>query len=123
MTIDIEKITKAFQDEDNRLAELPETEEMGNPFTICTNGARWLQEKFFPEAKVVGYQYDKNPSAEIGEWTLGHDFLLIENRYILDFWYKFIQGVEDCPVFIDIQTQPELVKRYYGDQTKWETLN
>jgi hypothetical protein len=124
LNIHISKIVKAFKAEDDRLAALPETEENGNPFTICTNGARWIKEQFFPNAKVVGYQHDKNPTAEIGLWTCGHDFLVIEGRYILDLWYRYITGDGDrAPILLDIHTQPALVKRYYGDINKWKEFN
>lgn len=119
--IDIDKIRKAFNAEDDRLANLPETEDYGNPFTVCTNGARWLQEKFFPEATVTGYNMDDNPTALIGADIYGHDFLIVGD-YLIDFWYNDICGNKDAPVFLHLKNDAALVNKYYGDPDKWEPL-
>jgi hypothetical protein len=123
MAKSIKKIEAAFLSEEERLFNLPEAEETGNPFIICTNGARWLQENFFKDAKVVGYSIYDNPEALIGQENDGHDFLLIDNRYILDFWYKHIYGEKEAPVYLDILKDTDLVKKYYGNPDKWEELN
>lgn len=121
-TINLKKITKAFLKEDVRLGEIAEKDESGHPFIICTNIARFLKENFFPQAEIKGYSIYDNPEAEIGQDCDGHDFIVIDGRYILEFWYKHVECVEDCPVLIDIQEQPELVKKYYGDPATWVTL-
>jgi hypothetical protein len=127
----LEIIKSAFIAEDERLdaereadiLEFGEEFDHGNPFTICTNGAKWLRDNYFPKAVVMGYWIENNPTAEIGQDIYGHDFLLIDNRYILDFWYFHVCGKENAPVFLDMEKDQELVKKYYGDHTKWEPLN
>lgn len=99
-----------------------EIESTGHPFTICTNIASWLKETLFTDAKVMGFDVESNPTAEIGQNCFGHDFLVIEGRYIIDFWYRFIEAKKDAPILLDMIDQKELVARYYGDPDKWVTL-
>lgn len=113
----------AFMREDNRLAELPETEDHGHPFTICTTGARWLKKHFFPNAVVTGYSIDDNPTAKIGEDIYGHDFLIVDGKYLVDFWYRFVTRQErTAPIVLDLKKDKKLIEKYYGDSSKWETL-
>ena len=117
----VDEALQATINEDIRLSELPETEEFGNPFIVCTNVATWVKNNYFPTAKVVGYSIDNNPGA-IGEDEGGHDFVLFDDRYIIDFWDR-IAGDANAPIFYDLETDQELVKKYLGDQSTWETLN
>lgn len=110
----IQEIIVAFIAEDKRLADLPETEETGHPFTICTNCARWVQKNYFPEGRIVGY-FSK-------EFTGGHDFLLIDHRYIIDLWPRFTDGEEHAPVFYDLKEDFETITRLYGSILKWEEV-
>lgn len=119
MIPNIANIYKAYIAEDKRLQETDNDDQYGNPFTICTRGAIWLRDTFFPKAQIKGYFYDRNPTAEIGEWTLGHDFLIVDGRYIVDFWYRHVQGVRTAPIVLDMEKQKDLVKRYYGDDNRW----
>lgn len=117
----LEPILQAFIAEDERLFIESEKDDSGNPFTICTNGAKWLRDNFFPTGKVVGYSIERNPTAEIGQDTYGHDFVLVDGT-IIDFWYRHVCGEADAPIVLDIIAQADIVKRYYGDWSKWETL-
>lgn len=119
MIKNIDKIYKAFIAEDVRLQKIADVDDNGNPFTICTNGAAWLKDNFFPNSEIKGYEHDKNSTAEIGAWTLGHDFLIVDGKYLVDFWYRHVQGMENAPIILDLEKQKDLVKRYYGDITKW----
>ena len=88
-------------------------EETGSKYAICTNICKWLIDNHFPNAKIVGYYCDENPTAIVGEAEGGHDFLLIDDTYIIDFWYK---------TFYD-QSTPAIIKAsdqtVYGDKSTW----
>lgn len=118
----LDEIFQAFKVKDEELFKSADIEETGNPFTICTNGARWLKAQYFPTAKVVGYSTDDNPTALIGQETFGHDFILVDDRYIIDFWYRHVWGQSEAPITLDLLTQQDEVKKYYGDPEKWGEL-
>jgi hypothetical protein len=116
------KVYRAFIAEDKRIAQEEDTENYGHPFTICTRGAAWLQKTFFPEARVMGYAIENNPRALLGTGDDGHDFLLVAERYVIDFWPRRVLGKRKLPIMVDIQTQPELARKLYGDPEAWEDL-
>lgn len=98
----------------------------GRSFQTCTNGANWLQENYFETGHIVGYFIKDNPTALIGKTDIGHDFLVVNffnSWYIIDFWYRGKQGMKYTPIMLNIDTQEVLVKKYYGDITKWNTLD
>lgn len=114
----VNKAYEAFIIEDEKLNF--EADQYGHPFTICTNGAIWLKENFFPKAQVMGYSHWNNTSI-LSEWCQGHDFLVLDG-YIIDFWPKVVLG-ENLPILINIKEQKEYVTKYYGNPDKWENLN
>jgi len=115
------------QDEINNKRETgddPEDDGTPNPFSICTNCAVWLKKRYFPTAKVMGYTIEENPTAEIGQDTLsGHDFLVLDDRWIIDFWYSLYRGKPGAPSLVDMENDKKLLKKYYGDPTKWTDMD
>jgi hypothetical protein len=118
----VDKAYVAFKEKDEELFNDPRSEDYGNPFTICTNGAKWVRDHFFPTAIVTGYNIEDNPTAHIGQETFGHDFLLLDNRYVIDFWYNVVVGEGNAPILLDMKTQMDLVNKYYGNPEKWTPL-
>jgi hypothetical protein len=81
---------------------------------ICTQAA-------FESQKVVGgviygYHAEDNPSALLGSSEGGHDFLLVEDRYILDVWAAAYYGYK--PIF-DLQTDQVEILMLYGPRDMW----
>lgn len=99
---------------------VPEQVETGHPFVICFNIAKWLKKTLFPlTGKVMGFWSEQNPTSLIGKLCDGHDFLVVGNRYIVDFWYTHIEMEKGAPSIVDMETEPELVAKYYGDKKTW----
>lgn len=117
----VEEAYSAFLKEDERIAAEPETEFTGHPFTTCTNICVWLKENHFPQAKIVGYFIENNPMAIIGLAEGGHDFLLVDDRYIIDFWYRHVTGAANAAIVIDT-TENSIDLAKYGDPKQWEPL-
>lgn len=85
--------------------------------TNCSGYCKELQ-LFFPKAKVFGYFSQGNPLAQIGVIEGGHDFLVLEDRWILDFWHRCYND-EDFPLVVAIEDHA----KWYGDINKWEQVN
>lgn len=95
-------------------------DEFNRQSLVCTFTADWLRENSFPEGRRVGYFHEDNPGAKVGEVEGGHDFLLVDERYVLDFWYR-TTWCPHAPVLLDLHNpvhQPEL-RQLYGDPTSW----
>jgi hypothetical protein len=119
----IKKIERSFIKEDKRIAkEVKKNNKEGHDFVICTNIARWLKNTMFPDAKIMGYAEWDNPTAKTNRYAEGHDFLVVNDRFIIDFWLKHTECIKDAPVMIDMVAQPDLVAEWYGDKKKWEHL-
>jgi len=68
-------------------------------------------------ATMFGYWAVDNPTAELGQSEGGHDFLLVEDRYIVDFWAAAYCG--KCPV-LDLVTDIAIIRKLYGNPSNWE---
>jgi hypothetical protein len=93
----------------------------GESAGTCTNSARLFAAKF--NGRVVGYQCDENPKASVGVDCFGHDFALIDDRWIVDWWYAEYEGsgVDGSEPWIFDRHDPaqaETILRMYGDQWK-----
>ncbi|MCX6937938.1 MAG: hypothetical protein NTU80_08585 [Verrucomicrobia bacterium] len=65
----------------------------------------------------------KKKGAEIAQGEDGHDFALIAERFIVDYWGAYAAGVIDRPVFdlLDSSIQ-EIVSRLYGPKESWRIV-
>lgn len=83
------------------------------PF-ICTEAAYQSQE--IVGGTIFGYHCEDNPTAELGKSEGGHDFLIVEKRYILDFWAAAYYGHK--PIF-DLQADAQEILKLYGPRECW----
>lgn len=82
-------------------------------YLVCTNVCKWLRDNYFPEAEVMGYFHDDNPTAIIGRDEGGHDFIVVDN-HIIDFWHKELYD-EYFPLALPLAD----AERYYGNSNNW----
>lgn len=118
----VRRIYKLFLKKDKEDFESKDKEDYGTPFTICTNCCTWLADNYFTGGTTMGYWLNENPTAIVGRNCLGHDFFIVED-YLIDFWYRGIEGVKRAPICINLRTQKKLIKKYYGDSLTWRTLD
>jgi hypothetical protein len=85
-------------------------------YLVCTNVCHWLRENYFPEARIMGYFNDDNPTAIVGQSEGGHDFLILDDQ-IIDFWHKELYD-EYFPLALPLAEAPN----YYGDSSAWVEL-
>lgn len=83
----------------------------------CTDTATWLAERL--DGEVYGYRHKDNPEAELGESEFGHDFVVVDDRWLVDWWAKDSYQLRDLYDLKDPADQ-EKVRRLYGDPGKWE---
>lgn len=87
----------------------------------CTTSARRVADAF--GGRVVGFANDENPAAEIVTNEDGHDFALIAERYVVDYWAAFAAGVTERPI-LDLfnKSDAETISRLYGPRDAWRTV-
>jgi len=90
------------------------------PTGCCTNSALWLKEELSPvRSKVVGYAYEDNPKARAGRDEGGHDFLVVDETFIVDVWLKDTYG---GPLVTRLNDD-RAVAKWYGDPEKWVEID
>jgi hypothetical protein len=92
----------------------------GGALGICTNGANYVI-KVLGQGARYGFLVDDNPSVWDGAIRSagGHDFAMIQGRYIVDPWYALTenqQGVFD----LTLPKDRKLAKKIYGRPDCWK---
>lgn len=86
----------------------------------CTDSAVHLAELLGGD--VLGYSIDENPTAELGVNEFGHDFAVVDGRWLVDFWAKDTYQLPDLYDMNDPVEATE-VRRLYGDPGKWDKMS
>ena len=89
----------------------------------CTLTARHIAGQLGGE--VWGYQHDENPTAVLGKWEFGHDFALVDGRYLIDWWAtEYGSEVNDHPGVLDLAnpTDARRAAIWYGERALWVRL-
>jgi len=95
----------------------------GSSAALCINSAILVAKQF--SGVVQGYYSVDNPSATIGLPVLeGHDFALIGNRWLTDYWAWYVDRIIATPI-LDLKYQEELAiaQRLYGSTRKWDLVH
>ena len=93
----------------------------GEPVVICGFCAAYIV-RLEGAGKVVGFHDKVNPTAHAAGYPGGgHDFALIDDRYIVDPWVKETGLTSRRAVFDLLEPgDAEEIAWLYGDQAKWE---
>jgi len=90
----------------------------GSYSSICTFGAKKVAIEF--GGLVFGYLAEDNPTALVPKHACGHDFAIIEGRFLVDYWAYQVAEEVDRPVFdMYDPVDKSLVQCHYGDQESW----
>ncbi len=100
--------------------------------TQCTGFACAISKIMSARTKIYGFEEKDNPSSEIGRLTGGHDFAVIDDRFIIDPWLIDVEsgkiitksGIEivlNGQGVFDLQDDVDkpLVETLYGSQDCW----
>lgn len=93
----------------------------GTPWAFCTNWARMVRRIMGERAQIFGFSEEANPGSEIAADCGGHDFAVVDERYIVDGWVKNVELRHGASV-IDLldPANADLIARLYGDRACWE---
>lgn len=94
----------------------------GDAVFICTHSARRIAARF--GGRVVGFDRESNPSAAIAEDQDGHDFALVGERYVVDYWASRVTGLLKRGIF-DLNHVDDRIEitRLYGPPENWQPLS
>jgi hypothetical protein len=93
----------------------------GGSCLVCTDSALKVALKF--KGCVFGYEYSKNPTAQIGPpHCNGHDFAMVSDSIIVDFW-AYRMGLISKPI-MDLNNGSDqiMIRRCYGNPESWEQV-
>jgi hypothetical protein len=82
----------------------------------CTDTSVWLADLL--GGVIHGYLHDDNPTAIMGEPEGGHDFVLVDDRWLVDWWAKDTYQERDLYDLKNSVDESEVL-RLYGDPQKW----
>ena len=93
----------------------------GSPVVVCTSWAREVERALGPErCRVVGFLSDAVPSSLIARDHGGHDFAVVDGRWVVDGWACDVEGYLDGPV-LDLEDEGEAAKvtELFGSPDEW----
>ena len=92
------------------------------PATQCTGFACEIQRKLGrARVTIYGFSYDDNPTPGILDTgAMGHDFAVLDNRWIIDPWITDVTGGARGVFDMAAPEDQEAILRLYGNLTLWE---
>lgn len=74
--------------------------------------------------RVMGYNSSENPSAQIGcESCEGHDFAVVAERFIVDYWaFRVARSIPKPVLDTKNPDEQEFVRPFYGNEKTWEAI-
>lgn len=82
----------------------------------CTDSSTYLAARL--GGWVYGYTSEDNPTAEVGEAEGGHDFVVVGDRWLVDFWAWDTYQLPDL-YDLDDPADKALVLKRYGPPVNW----
>lgn len=96
----------------------------GTSALCCTDYARQISAALPGRTQIFGFYNEKNPTARVAreEWhPSGHDFAVVDGRYVVDPWLRLVAG-EPGPIVFDMQAEAAVVAELYGPLEYWEPV-
>lgn len=96
----------------------------GGSAVCCTDYASLIYWALPSRVQIVGFVNEANPTSRIARERIhpgGHDFALIDGRYIVDPWPRFVPMVFDQMVFdLEHEADAALALDIYGPRAYWK---
>jgi hypothetical protein len=99
----------------------------GSSAVCCTDYARQISKKLPGRVQIFGFANEDNPTSRVAIEELhpgGHDFAVVDGRYVVDPWIRLVLG-ETGPIVFDMQDEQGAaeIARTYGPQSCWESMD
>lgn len=126
---DADSITVPAADYDSLPEEVRNTYECESQFpdgtsaVCCTYYASQILKGMPGRVKIFGFANENNPTSRVAreEWHPGgHDFAVVDDRYIVDPWPRLVLG-HDGPMVYDLQEPDEALSALdiFGPRSCW----
>ena len=97
----------------------------GSAAVFCTSIAAQVRHILGEgRVEIVGFSEEDNPTSAVAQAAGGHDFALVDGRYIVDGWIRDVECLSDRIVF-DMESDDDRaeIERLYGDPVAWESAH
>ncbi len=84
----------------------------------CTNWALMVKEKYGDRAQLK-YVLSRMSPAYHADGHDGHDFAILDGRYIIDGWAKNLMGRPQSVLDLQDPADQDEIRKYYGDPSVW----
>jgi hypothetical protein len=109
---------------------MPGTESLlpdGGSAVCCTDYASYIYKQLPGRVEIYGFANENNPTSRVAREMIhpgGHDFAVVDGRYIVDPWPRLVPAVFTQMVF-DLQDAADAatVADIYGPQACWERMH
>jgi len=92
---------------------------IGLSAVVCTSYALEIQRVLGKErVTIVGFFAEDNPTAGVNMVAEGHDFAIVDERYIVDPWVACVENLSEDFVF-DLEQDTDCIIALYGDSSRW----
>lgn len=95
----------------------------GGSALVCTEYARLVAQRLPGRVEIFGFFCEDNPTSRIARKSLaeGHDFAIVDSRWLVDPWIKLLEGEVEQAVFdLHDAIDMALVSDIYGSRGTWE---
>ena len=99
----------------------PSTFADGSHVAICTSWAIQARRILGDRVRIFGFFCEENPAARrMARIADGHDFALLDDRWILDGWLAHVEAEIETPV-LDLEDPGHavIIAAWYGDRRCW----
>jgi hypothetical protein len=98
----------------------------GSDAVRCTHYAIQVMRKYPDQTLILGFKNEDNPNCEFAQKQLhpgGHDFAVIEDRWLVDPWVKLVRAAYQQVVY-DLLDPVDftLVRERYGRRDDWKLM-
>lgn len=99
----------------------------GSSAVCCTDYARQISQKLPGRVQIFGFANEDNPTSRVALEELhpgGHDFAVVDDRYVVDPWVRLVLCEKGSIVF-DMHDQDGAAEilRTYGPQSCWTRMD
>ena len=95
----------------------------GGRASSCADCAHYIR-YHEPNTTIYGFWSKDNPRWAGAHLLDGHDFAVVDERYVVDPWIVETEHLSDRSVFdLNDPSDRAAVRRIYGDRTKWRLVH